>query len=154
VLDFGQEIETEEEISVGSAVTVRNSTKTEGEFILPSNTVLVVNKGKVDEIKTPETTENKIKELTNKVTDLQNQIQAKEKLNLELTNKNTELTNKVAELEGTVKNKMTELENQIKMFNTEIAKEQNETPPPNTPQDSVKKDTELFSYAKRTATTE
>jgi ATP-dependent protease ClpP protease subunit len=30
VLDFGQEIETEEEISVGSAVTVRKSTKTEG----------------------------------------------------------------------------------------------------------------------------
>jgi ATP-dependent protease ClpP protease subunit len=104
-IDFGDDIETSDQIQVGSTATVDGS-PAEGEYTLSDGTVYVFESGEITEIKESDdegTTDNSVEELQEEVNNLKDE-------NLELQNKLTASNAKIADLEkdaDKVKNDLT-----------------------------------------------
>jgi ATP-dependent protease ClpP protease subunit len=113
-IDFGDEIETSEQIAVGSTATVDGS-PAEGEYTLNDGTVYVFEGGEITEIKEPEgdeSTDNNVEELQEEVNNL--------------TEEKTELQNKLTASETKVKDLEAEAERVKNEFMAELKKVQNE----------------------------
>jgi ATP-dependent protease ClpP protease subunit len=142
-LDFGSEIETKEQVQVGSTATA-NGEPADGEYVMVDGTVYVFVSGELTEIKEPE------QEVNEEVEALQEEVANLEASNADLQNKLKESQTKVANLESD-KLKVSEAFNQVKAeFDEFKNKFSDEKPEINTPEPEkngeVKK---KFSYKRK-----
>jgi hypothetical protein len=124
-IDFGDEIETSDQIQIGSTATV-DGAAAEGEYTMSDGTVYVFEAGSVTEIREPddeETTDNSVEELQEEVNNLKEE-------NFQLENKLADSENVIAEMKKNadkVKNDLTlELEkvtNEFIKFKSEFSNE-------------------------------
>jgi vacuolar-type H+-ATPase subunit I/STV1 len=114
-IDFGDEVETSDQIQVGSTATVDGS-PAEGEYTLSDGTVYVFEGGSITEIREPEGEEEEAEEM---VDELQEEVN-------NLTEENKELQNKLKASDEMI-NKLKEEAKQVKdELIAEISKVQNE----------------------------
>jgi len=137
-LDFGDEVETREQISVGNTATA-DGEPANGDYVLSDGTTLVFENGTLMEINEPEMDdeENENEATDNTVEELQEEVNSLKDVNSDLHNKLADSNAIIAELQSDnekIKNMLTsELEKLAKEFNDFKNQYSGEMPEVNTP---------------------